>query len=626
MEFFRPRLPVLLFFACLLATGCTKRVIPTVALVDDFSTYTKSYYAGTAKVWNEELTKSRSSGKSRAVILDHGEEALALRINLIRSAQKSIRIQTFDWAFDEVGKFLLWELVRANEDRGIKIEILIDHMFSDHDPRIISFLSTLGSGFQIKYFNPSANRLAPSLLEKLADATVDFHGHNSRLHNKLFVVDDLLAITGGRNVSNRYFDQSIGMNYKDRDVLLIQPEEGKLRSLLDQYWQDVHSVPSVQMLEVNEFLERVSSPAELRMGRRDFCPYPIFDEIGAKASDEEWIVETFLDRSCEVGSVAWIYDLPEKVTQAPVESSTVSIALTKAITSARSEVIIQSPYFVLSEDAQEMFENKKEKSPEVRVLVSTNSLAATDNWPTYAAHYREKRIYLEDLGLIMWEFKPIPRDIADMMSYGKLLDRLPLPSETIKYGQRKFKIDKTLPPLNADSSEVDVRSKTKTERLNRYLRTPPYLSLHAKSMVVDANASYIGSYNLDPRSDSYNTEVSVLIMDEDFARILRNSILRDASPENSYLIGNRKKRPVLSAINKLLNLISEKIPFWDPWPIRSHTSYQLRAEKETVPEGHPLFFRNWEDVGNFPGLNLWAKKQISTRIFKATGMILKPLL
>ncbi len=145
-------------------------------------------------------------------------------------------------------------------------------------------------------------------------------------------------------------------------------------------------------------------------------------------------------------------------------------------------------------------------------------------------------------------------------------------------------------------------------------------------MVVDANASYIGSYNLDPRSDSYNTEVSVLIMDEDFARILRNSILRDASPENSYLIGNRKKRPVLSAINKLLNLISEKIPFWDPWPIRSHTSYQLRAEKETVPEGHPLFFRNWEDVGNFPGLNLWAKKQISTRIFKATGMILKPLL
>ena len=624
MKFFRPKLSHLLFFACLLAIGCTNRVIPTVGSVDDFSNYTKSYYSGTAKVWNEELTKSRNSGKSRAIILDHGENALALRINLIRSAQKSIRIQTFAWAFDEVGKFLLWELVRAHEDRGIKIEILIDHMFSDHDPRTISFLSTLGSGFQIKYFNPSANRLSPSLLDKLADATVDFHGHNSRLHNKLFVVDDLLAITGGRNVSNRYFDQSIGMNYKDRDVLLILPEEGKLRSLLDQYWQDVHSVPSGQMLEVSEFLERVPSPIEL--GRRDFCPYPIFDEIGAKASDEEWIVETFLDRSCEVDSVTWIYDLPEKVTQAPVELSTVSIALTRAIASARSEVIIQSPYFVLSEDAQELFEIKKANSPEVRVIVSTNSLAATDNWPTYAAHYREKRIYMEDLGLIMWEFRPIPKDIPDMMSYEKLLYRLPLPSETIKYGQRKFKIDKTLPPLGEVSQEVGVPSKTKDKRLNRHLQTPPYLSLHAKSMVVDANASYVGSYNLDPRSDSYNTEVGILIVDEGFARSLRDSILTDASPANSYLIGSRKKRPVLSAINKLLNLISEKIPFWDPWPIRSHTSYRLRAGKESVPEGHPGFFSNWEDVGNFPGLNLWAKKQISTRIFKATGMILKPLL
>jgi phosphatidylserine/phosphatidylglycerophosphate/cardiolipin synthase-like enzyme len=624
MKSFRLRLSIVPFFASLLVIGCTSRVIPTVALVDDFSNYTDSYYSGTARIWKNELAKSRISGKPRAIILDHGENALALRINLIRSAQKSIRIQTFAWAFDEVGKLLLWELVRANEERGVKIEILIDHMFSDHDPRIIGFLSTLGSGFQIKYFNPSVNRLSPSLLEKIADATIDFHGHNSRLHNKLFVADDLLAITGGRNVSNRYFDQSIGMNYKDRDVLVILPEEGALRSLLDQYWEDVHSVPSSEMLEVSEFLAR--PPSSVELGRRDFCPYPIFDEMGARANDEKWIVETFLNRSCEVDSVTWVYDLPEKVTQAPVESSPVSLALTKAITSARSEVIIQSPYFVLSEDAQELFEITKSKSPEVRVVVSTNSLAATDNWPTYAAHYRDKRIYLEDLGLVMWELKPIPEDISVMMSYEKLLYRLPFPSETIKYGKSKFKIDKTLPPLGEVAREMDVRSKPKDERLNRHLKIPPYLSLHAKSMVVDANVSYVGSYNLDPRSDSYNTEAGIMISDEVFAKTLRESIIADASPENSYLIGSRKKKPILSAINKLLNLISEKLPFWDPWPIRAHTSYRLRPGKEPVPEGHPAFFRNWEDVGNFPGLSLWAKKQISTRVFKATGMILKPLL
>ena len=212
-----------------------------------------------------------------------------------------------------------------------------------------------------------------------------------------------------------------------------------------------------------------------------------------------------------------------------------------------------------------------------------------------------------------------------MMSYEKLLDRLPFPSETFKYGQSKFEIDKTLPPFRG--SIPDNRSKNREEkRMNRHLKTPPYLSLHAKSMVVDGNLSYVGSYNLDPRSDYYNTEVGILIEDKKFSENLRKSILADASPQNSYLIGSRKKKPILSTLNKLFNLISEKIPFWDPWPIRAHTSYRLRQGKDPVSEGHPLFFKNWEDVGNFPGLNLWAKKQISTRIFKATGMFLKPLL
>lgn len=610
--------------ASFLVAGCSKRAIPTLAEVDDYSKYKESYYSGTTRLWEKELDGCRKTGKPKAIILDHGEEALALRINLIRSARKNIRIQTFDWAFDEVGKFLLWELVQANKDRGIRIEILVDHMFSDHDPRIICFLSSHCPGIEIKYFNPSANRLSPSLLEKITNATIDFHGHNSRLHNKLFVVDDLLAITGGRNVSNRYFDQSIGMNYKDRDVLLILPEQGELGKLLNLYWQDVHSIPSIEMLEVSQFIEQTTLP--LKLARRDFCPYSTFDEIGKKSSNEQWISKTFLNRSCQVDSIEWIFDLPEKVTQAPVESSTVSIALTQAIDSAQSEVVIQSPYFVLSDEAQKLFESTRSKDPEVRVLVSTNSLAATDNWPTYAAHYREKRIYLEDLGLVMWEFKPLPQGIPDMMSYEKLLDRLPFPSETFKYRQRKFEMDKPMPPPSG-TARIDSRSKNKWEkRMNTHLKTPPYLSLHAKSMVVDRNLSYIGSYNLDPRSDSYNTEVGILIEDGNFSESLRKSILSDASPKNSYLIGGRKKKPILSTLNKLFNLISEKIPFWDPWPIRAHTSYRLRQGKEPVPEGHHIFFKNWEDVGNFPGLSIWAKKQISTRIFKATGMFLKPLL
>ena len=186
--------------------------------VTDFSRYSENYYSGTPRVWELAMEKVRLSGKPRTLILDHGEEALALRINLIRSARKSVRIQTLPGLLTRWARPVMWELVRAHLDRGIKVEILIDHMFSEHDPKLIAYLSSFGPGFQVKYFNPSANRLAPSLLEKLADATVDFHRHNARMHNKLFVVDERVAITGGRNISNEYYDQSIGRNFKDRDV------------------------------------------------------------------------------------------------------------------------------------------------------------------------------------------------------------------------------------------------------------------------------------------------------------------------------------------------------------------------------------------------------------------------
>ncbi len=601
--------------------GCAGKAVMTFQEVEEFSRYSNSYYSGTPKLWENASADARKSGKPRVAILDHGERSLALRINLIRSARKSISIQTFDWAFDESGKTLIWELIRANRDRGIEVRILVDHMFSDHDPEIISYLSSLGPSFQLKYFNPSANRLSPSLLDTLTNATVDFHEHNSRMHNKLFVMDDLIAITGGRNISNQYFDQSIGMNYKDRDVLVVLPEGGELSSILDLYWNDVHSISSSRMIEVSRLLKMGKKLRDLQ--RRDFCRFPLFEEIEARANDTRWVKETFLTPSCEVRSVDWVYDLPGKVKEAPVDTSPVSIALTQAILAARGEIVIQSPYFVLSENAQEVFSKIREELPQVRVIVSTNSLAATDNWATYAAHYKEKRVYLDDLGLEMWEFKPVPKGISGMMNYGKLLARLPLPGETQRYGEKKFRIQEFDDPPSGD---LRLRTKAGSGLMNPYLKVPPYLSLHAKSLVVDGNISYVGSYNLDPRSDSYNTEVGLLIVDAAFSARLRESIMMDASPANSYLIGAKKRKPVLSALNRLFNLISEKIPLWDPWPIRSHTSFRLREGKSPVPEGNPDFYANWENAGNFPGLSLWAKKQISTSMFKAAGMILKPLL
>ena len=112
--------------------------------------------AGTLELWHDLKGELLESQKPKALLLEHGEESLLLRINLIRSAQKDISIQTFSWEFDEVGKFILWELIEANQQRGVKVKLLIDHMFNEHRPDLIAYLSTLSPDFEIKYFSSQA--------------------------------------------------------------------------------------------------------------------------------------------------------------------------------------------------------------------------------------------------------------------------------------------------------------------------------------------------------------------------------------------------------------------------------------------------------------------------------------
>ena len=67
-------------------------------------------------------------------LLDHGEDSLLLRMHLIRSAQRSIDLQTFIFAEDDAGYLMLDELVKAAR-RGVKVRVIVDQLFSLDDTR-----------------------------------------------------------------------------------------------------------------------------------------------------------------------------------------------------------------------------------------------------------------------------------------------------------------------------------------------------------------------------------------------------------------------------------------------------------------------------------------------------------
>ena len=75
---------------------------------------------------------------------------------------------------------------------------------------------------------------------------------------------------------------------------------------------------------------------------------------------------------------------------------------------------------------------------------------------------------------------------------------------------------------------------TVMQRYERLRAEAPVFALHAKTMVVDRSIVYVGTFNLDPRSENLNTEVGVVIHDAGQAAQVANAVEVDMRPENSW--------------------------------------------------------------------------------------------
>ena len=150
------------------------------------------------------------------------------------------------------------------------------------------------------------------------------------------------------------------------------------------------------------------------------------------------------------------------------------------------------------------------------------------------------------------------------------------------------------------------------------------MCIHAKSFVADDRLAYIGSYNLDPRSGNLNTEVGLLIEDAKVVKALKEDILNDIRPGNSWVIGKRKGG-IVSRLNARIEKLASGGRF-DLWPFRSSSSFELIPGKEPVSPYHENFHKNYREVGDFPGQSSTQRDETITRIFKAFGKVATPLL
>lgn len=421
-----------------------------------------------APLWTD-LSQERSGDWLR--ILNTGEQSMEWRLRAIDSATRSIDLQTFLWHDDKAGLAILRHLVAA-ADRGVRVRLLVDDSFTvshaeeiwdvDHHPNI-----------EYRIYNPFHYRPDSMAMRQLLNLA-EFGRVDHRMHNKSLIVDNRVAIIGGRNLGDEYFGSHEESNFRDMDLLCGGPHVVGLSNLFDQFWNNRWSVDEEMIIgkprkkmSHGQFDAWLEANGELRV-----------DE-GALERRRQWLMITkdAVDAGFEV-----VADVPAPHDPALAEElpNQLGERLVKLLDEAKEEIILVSAYLIPTREMEAAIERAEKRGVEVRVL--TNSIRSNNH---LAAH----------------------------SFYRKHLHRL------VGHG--------------ADVHEVRVMAKDRHVYMERPVESKQ-LGLHAKFILVDKDLAYVGSCNLDARSLKLNTEMGLIIRSGEFNRRLRDLIAIDFHPRNAW--------------------------------------------------------------------------------------------
>jgi cardiolipin synthase C len=543
-------------------------------------------------------------------LLNDSEAAMVARINLIRAAQHSIDVQTYIWDQDDAGQLVLSELLKAAR-RGVKVRILADQLFSFGDPVLLERLATAHENLEVRLYNPTFHEAQTSVVEFSASIVCCFMKFNQRMHNKLLLVDDTIGITGGRNYQDRYFDWDNDFDYVDRDVMVGGPAAHAMASSFETFWKHKRAVPLTHLRDVNRHLLDADVPTPL--------PAPHYSHpqrvarVLEEAEDGDWLDDALVSETLRTGQVDYFSDLPAKTEQPQEHDAREFTAhLMRMVGAAQHEVVLQTPYLVLSKRAQGIFERLQQGESPPRIIVSTNSLASTDAFAVYALSYKHRKRYLKDYGFEIYELKPRAAGPAEDNAEAAADEAPVSPSADGHQARRRVGTERGL-----------LGSRGLARRNSPAPLTTPgrRFGLHAKSIVVDDDFAMVGSHNFDPRSDHYNTEAGVIVYDARFANEVRESILRDTQPENAWVVAPRQQ----SSLSMAIGDFSASLPVFDLWPYRYATSYDLKAGCTPMRPSDPAFLSCYTPVGDFPDVAV-SSKLIYTRLITAFGAGVKGVL
>ena len=379
-------------------------------------------------------------GKSGVLALRDARDALASRLALVRAAERSIDVQYYIWHADSSGTLLLGALLDAAR-RGVRVRLLLDDIGVTGVDDALAALDAQPN-LEIRLFNPSMIRHP-----KLVSYLFDFRRMNRRMHNKALIVDGAVAIVGGRNIGDEYFDVGYESLFIDLDVLAtgqVVPETAKA---FDDYWNSPSAIGVDRVIESRATLASLQDSVDRIRSR---------PESADLRNDPRISSSRFVQGSVELEwtDVRLVVDDPAKGRGEADRDELLIFKLGKLLGAVDERLDLVSAYFVPADAGTEYLTGLARQGLGVRVL--TNAMTTTDVVVVHAGYAKYRRALLE-AGVRLYELKP-------------------------GAGQPQ-------------ASEVQVQPLGLSGA-----------SLHTKAFAIDRDRIFIGSFNFDPRSAPLNSE------------------------------------------------------------------------------------------------------------------------
>ncbi|MBO1076406.1 phospholipase D family protein [Roseomonas marmotae] len=424
-----------------------------------------------------EQALAQAGARTGVSLIPLGLGAFMSRASIARAAGRTLDLQYYTWMEDITGRLMAREALHA-ADRGVRVRLLLDDSYALTGEALLATLSA-HPRIEVRLFNTRRFRFLGQVGLALEFALGGWH-LNHRMHNKCWVADGKVALVGGRNISDAYFDAAGDFNFRDLDLLIAGEAASQAQAVFDSYWSSSLAVPVEQFRAGRDLSEAALAAVRARLEDtpREETARPYLKELARTRASLSEVALLPAD-----GAVRVLADPPAKAKGRGV-AGCMAPAIADALLAARREALVVSPYFVPGEGGLELFETLVRRG--VKVTVVTNSLAATDVVAVHAG-YARYRPRLLALGVTLFELK-------------------------------------------------------RTTKRNGGVFGSKGASLHTKALAVDGEHVFVGSFNLDPRSARLNTEMGAFVHHGVLARQIHAEHRRLTEPDRSYRVWKRGRK------------------------------------------------------------------------------------